>query len=111
MRPLLGTKPVGTLTLNAATNNITTSAWTQVTASVVAGASAMEIFNSTGSTLLVSQGTAGNETVTGNLLPYTILLGGSAMMLPMEIKNGLPIRVKAFDQSATSGILVINLFG
>lgn len=105
------TKPVGTYTLDAASTNLVVGTWAQVTSNVTNGASAVEIFNSTGATLLVSQGTAGNETAAGKLLPYTILQGGSSMMLPMEVKAGAPIRIKSLDNAATSGILVLNLFG
>jgi hypothetical protein len=111
MTSLLGRKPVGTIVLNAATSNISTGAWTQAIAAVLKAASNVEIFNSTGATLYVSQGTAGNETNSDKLLPYTILQGGSSMMLPIEIKAGLPITVKSLDNAATTGILVLNLFG
>lgn len=105
------TKPVLTLTLDASSSNISTSAWTQVAAAtaVTKAGSAIEIFNSTGSTLAFSYGGAGSEA--SNLYPYTILQGGTSMMLPMEIYNNKRISVKALDQASVAGLLVLNLFG
>lgn len=105
------TKPVGTYILNAASTSISTGSYTVVTTSVTKAGSAVEIFNSTGATLIVSQGTAGHETDAGKTLPYTILQGGSSMMLPMEISNGKPLTVKSLDNAASAGILVFNVFG
>lgn len=105
------TKPIGTYTLDGTGGAITTSAWTQVTASVVNAGSALEVFNATGATLIVSQGASGHETEAGNLLPYTIPQGGSSILLPLELKSGKPIRVKSLDNASGAGLLILNLFG
>lgn len=105
------TKPVLSLTLDASVSNIATSGWTQVAAAaaVLYGGSAVEIFNSTGSVLQLSNGTAGNEA--SSLMPYTILPGGSVTMLPMEIKALKRLSVKAVDLASSTGVLVLNIFG
>ncbi len=110
---ILATKPVGTYTKVTvdASSTITTSGWTVVSTAVSNGGSAVEIFNSTGCTLQVSQGTAGNETLAANLLPYTIPPGGSAFMLPMQIRAAAPLTVKSLDATSGDGILVMNVFG
>lgn len=103
-------KPVGTFYIDASSTNITTSDWSALTSSVPRAASCMEIFNSTGFTFSLSKGTPGSESLPENLLPYTILQGGSSDMIPMDVMNGKPLTVKALDGTADSGILVINLF-
>lgn len=109
MTPTPGIKTVGTLTLDASVSNISTGAWTVITSSVVKAAISVEIFNSTGATLAISKGVPGSETA--GLLPYTILIGGSSMIIPMDISSGKPLTVKSLDNAASSGILVLNLFG
>jgi hypothetical protein len=112
MRPLLSTNPVATFVLDpSGAVAISKTVWALVSASVLKAGTAVEIFNSTGSTLQISQGAVGAETATGAVLPYTIPLGGSAFILPMEIKSGKPISVLGLDNASTTGLLVINLFG
>lgn len=104
-------KPVGTITVDASVDNLSTSAWEQIISSVVKAASFVEIFNSTGATLKISQGASGEEDNSLKLLPYTILQGGTSAMLPMAIQAGKPVSVKSLDNASTAGILVLNLFG
>lgn len=109
MNPIYSPKPVGTVLLNAATNNIATNAWTIVTTKVVKAASKIQIFNTTGSTLAISTGTPGNESA--NLLPYTILQGISSDLIIIDVPSGSPLTVMALDAVSAQGLLVINLFG
>lgn len=109
MRPLLSTKPVATFVLNAVNTPVDTVTWKQISAKVLVAGTSVEIFNSTGSTLQISQGTAGNEATA--LLPYTIPQGGSAFQLPMEISSGKPLSLLALDANSSVGLVVINLFG
>lgn len=102
-------KAVATAVLNAAANSISTGAWTQALALVPKAATHVEIFNSTGATLLLSQGTPGTESA--NLLPYTIMPGGSGFLVPLAISAGKPLTVKAVDTGSTAGVLVMNLLG
>lgn len=109
MKQLPGVKAIGTLVLDAASSSISTGAWTQVSASVQRAASYVEIFNSTGATLAVSTGSAGQES--SHILPYTVLQGGSSILVPLEVTSGNRLSVKSLDNAATSGVLVMNLFG
>lgn len=108
---LLIKKPVATLTYNAETTPLVVDTWVEVSASVPRAADSVEIFNSTGATLAVSQGAAGSEEDDDKLMPYTILQGGSSERLPMAFQAGKPLRVKAIDNAADQGVLVLNLFG
>ena len=108
-RPLT-IKPVATIFILASSTPITTAAWSVLSASIPKAASYMEIFNSTGSTFSLSKGAPGSETLLDNLLPYTVLQGGSSDLIPLEISNGKPLSLKALDQTANTGIIVINLF-
>jgi len=111
MRQLLSTKPVGTLYNNCASNNIATGSWLQLLSSIPVAASAIEVFNPSGSILQLSIGAAGHETDTGKLFLYTIQPGGSTGLLPFEIPNSKPLSVKAVDAAVSDGYLVINFFG
>lgn len=115
-------RPVWTLAF--AVTTISTGAWTQILAAMVSAASAIEIFNSTGSILKLSTGTPGNEIA--GLFPMTILPGGSNLLISTEsnsnvktpgsvslnaFRKGLPLTVECVDVAATGGYIVINAFG
>lgn len=104
-------KPVETLTLNLASTNITTSAWAEILALTTAACSAIEIFNPSGSTLMFSQGAAGQETIGTNLFPLSVLPGGTPGIIPIEIGKGKRLSMKAVDTTVSSGYLVINFYG
>lgn len=106
---LLAAKPVATLKLDLSGSNITTVAWRELVASLSAACTAIEIYNPSGATLLLSTGAAGDEV--NNVVPYTILPGGSGILLPQEIARGKRISAKAVDQDATSNWFVMNFFG
>lgn len=102
-------RPTQTARLDTSGTNITTSAYVTflAAASNLYGTSGVEIFNPTGSTILIATGTAGSEI----LIPYSILPGGSSIMLPIEIQKGARIAMKAVDVTASSGLIVLNFFG
>lgn len=107
MRNLLAFKPVFTVTVALSGSNINTGAWTQLLAKSLWGTSAMEVFNPSASTIQIGVGASGHEVA----LAYTILPGGSAILLPMEIPAGSRISAQAVDADATTGQFTLNFFG
>jgi hypothetical protein len=99
-------KPVQTAYLNTGSTNITTSAWVTLlaAASNLVAASAVEIFNPSGSTLIIALGAAGSEVA----IPYTIIPGGTVVVLAMEIPAKTRVSVKAVDTTVSSGYMVFN---
>lgn len=108
---LLANKIVGTVYLNCAVTNITTSGWVTLLAKIPVSCSGVEIFNPSGAKLQLSIGAAGHETDAANLLTYTVLPGGSTGVLPMNLPNGTRLSVQALDQNITTDYLVLNFFG
>lgn len=106
---ILAHRPYGTIPNNLATNPITAAAWAVLSASLPFPACAIEIFNPSGSTIQLSIGAAGLEAA--NLIPYTILPGGSSIFLPMELKKGVRLSAKAIDADANAGYFTMNFFG
>lgn len=112
MRGLLAYKPVVTVRNDNATNPITDAAWAQIVAALGKPASAVEIYNPSGVTMRISTGAAGLEDASE--LPYSILPGGSSILMPMDgIRNGARISLKAVDAGANvnTNILVLNFLG
>lgn len=106
---LLSRAPVTTATLDTSSTNITTAAWVQLVASLPKACSSVEIFNPSGATLIVSTGAASAEDA--SIVPYTIVPGGSSILLPLEIAKGSRVSLKSIDQTANSGLFVMNFFG
>lgn len=100
---------MSTVRVDMTTDPITTAAWTELVASLEKGATAIEIFNPSGSTMQFSNGAAGEEDA--NELPYTILPGGSALLLAIPLSKGMRLSAKALDNDATSNLFVMNFFG
>jgi hypothetical protein len=110
MKSNISEQAVGTITLNAANAGISADGtWLQITDSVPKAATLVEIFNSTGSSIAISQGAVGSENA--NVLPYTILPGGSSFLVPLNIQSGKPFSVAAIDQASSTGVLILNLLG
>lgn len=108
-RRLLAHFPVATQATDMSVHNITTAAWTQLLASLPKACSAIEVSNNSGSTIQLSTGQPGFEGA--SILPYTVLPGGSPILLPFEIAHGLPISAKAVDQNSVTGFFTLNFFG
>lgn len=109
MRNFLGSKPVGKFIHDYATTNVLTSAWIELITSVAQPASAVEIFDSSGRILKLAKAASGQED--DNELKYYIIPGGSSIFLPLEFSKGSRIAIRAVDDDATVGSLVINFFG
>jgi hypothetical protein len=99
-------KPVATLNLDLSGTNVTTAAWVQVTSSLPAPASAVEIYNASDALMQIAVGGAGNEVA----LKYTILPGGSVAIIPIEVSGSQRVSVKAVNKTANVGYLVLNFF-
>lgn len=103
-RGVLARKPVGKLRHSYVSTNVTTGSWVALSTTVPAAAAAMEIFDSSGRVLKVSYDNGATEE------PYYIIPGGSDVLFPIEIAKGRTIYLKAVDNDATTGQLVINFF-
>ena len=110
MRALLARKPVATFNISYASNNVSVGSWLQITASIPHSASQIAIFDSSGSALQMSIGTAGHETDTGKLIPCVIFPGGLGLT-PIELPKGVPFTVSPIDLNATTGEIIVNLYG
>lgn len=109
MRSLVARKPVNTIRHNAGSTPITTGAWVEIEDSLAAPASAVEIFNATGRVLRVSTGAAGLED--SSEAAYTIIPGGSEILVPSEWRRLSRLSMKAVDANATTGYIILNFFG
>jgi hypothetical protein len=108
---ILAHRPYGTIPNNLTTNPINVGTWTVLSAALPWPACAIEIFNPSGSTIQISTGVAGQESNPNNLIPYTILPGGSSILLPIELKKGIRLSASAIDMAATAGYFTMNFFG
>jgi hypothetical protein len=84
--------------------NVTTGAYVQLTSSLAFTSTAIEVFDSSGQTLQIATGAPGSEAVQFQIFP-----GGNGMV-PLLIKQGTRIAVKAISGTANSGELTINLY-
>lgn len=109
MRSLIAQVPTGKLLWDLGASPVTTSAWKQLIAAMLASACAVEVYNGSNSTLEISTGAVGAEDASA--IPYYILPGGSSILLPINFSRGAPVSVKAVDQNTTAGLLILNFFG
>jgi hypothetical protein len=100
-------KPVAKLLLDMGATNVTTGAWTQITAAIGAPVSSIQIFNGSGSVLKIATGGAGNEVA----MNFYIIPGTVSPVIPVEIAKNSRISVQAADVDAVDGSLVLNCFG
>ena len=102
-------KPVATLVLSMSSTNIVSGAWTELIHAIAAGkgCSAFEVFNGGSSIISIATGASGSEVA----IPYSILPGGSSILIPVEIPKGVRLSAETADgTTANSGYLVINFF-
>lgn len=97
-------KPVQLIRYDYTGGSVTTSAYTQLSASLTDHSSELEIFDSSGSTLYLAIGKAGSEQ---NLIQ--IVPGGSGRIACL-LSKGARLSVKAIDTTASTGELVINIY-
>jgi hypothetical protein len=108
IRNLLAQKPAEKLTLDVAVSNITTAAWTVVTAATLAACDAIQIGNTTDDILLISTGALGAEA--NGILPIYIGPCDETVVLPFPLAKGTRISVKAVNHNVTYGDLILNTY-
>lgn len=101
----LGYTLVQTITLNYASTNVTTSAFTQLIASTSHVYQLFEIYDNSGSIMELAFGGSGSEVV-----QFSIPKGGNGQVR-LYCAASTRISIKAVSANATSDYLVINLYG
>ena len=81
--------------------NITTAAYTQLVASTSAQANFVDIFDSSGQSMILAVGPSGQEVIQAYIAP-----GGE--QIPLAIPAGSRVAYKALTANATSGYVTIN---
>ena len=107
-RTLLAHEPAEKLSLDIAASNITTGAWTEITAATGMPCDAMSIDNTSDAVLMISSGAPGAEN--NNILPIYIKACEEGQVIPFPMAKGKRLSVKAIDHDVTYGDLVINTF-
>lgn len=100
-------KPVETNRIHCASVSISASVWTTLVAVMKQPASAIEIFNTSGSILQLAIGSAGNEVA----IPYYVLPTSARVVIAFEIPGGARLSAKSIDAVPTTGDLILNSFG
>lgn len=85
--------------------NVTTAAYVELDDSLDGDTNDIEIFDSSGQTLVLALGPAGSEKDLMFIMP-----GGNGR-IQCKLDLGLRLSVKAISANATSGELTINLWG
>lgn len=98
-------KPTEKIRLVYSSTNVTTAAWVQIDAATLTFATKIEIFDSSGQTMKLGTGTAGNEVD----LPLIITPGGNGL-IPVQIPQGKRLVVRAVSGTANTGELDINIY-
>lgn len=88
-----------------AVTSVTTGAYVQLVASVASAIKEIEIFDSSGESLVLALGASGSEADKVYVFP-----GGNGR-IPMQISVGQRLSIKAVSANAISGELLINFYG
>ena len=99
-----GSTKVGLVRNDYTSVNVTTSAYTQLVASTSAVTNMLEIFDSSGETLVFATGGAGSE-----VDQFYISPGGNGQ-IPFTIPAATRISIKAVTSNATVGYINLNLY-
>lgn len=84
--------------------NVTTAAYVQLVASTTSATNLIEIFDSSGQTMILGVGAAASEVVQLYIIP-----GGNGQV-PLSIPAGSRVAIKAQTATASSGYIVINFY-
>lgn len=90
-------------TINYVSTNVTTSAYTEITASTTGAINRLYIADTSGSALIIAVGSAGSENDQLYVGP-----GGSDAPYELNVPSGSRLSIKALDTSATSGRLILT---
>ena len=107
-RFLLAQEPAEKLILDISASNITTGAWTLITAATSMPCDAISVDNTSDAVLLLSIGAVGAED--NAILPFYIKACEESPLIPVPIAKGKRLSVKALDHNVDAGDLVINTF-
>ena len=110
-----GTNSIGSVKVDAKTAvtkarndyssvNVTTSAYVQLVASLASAVSEVEIFDSSGQTLLLAVGAAASEVDQIYIFP-----GGNGRV-PLSIASSARVSIKAVSGTASSGEIAVNFY-
>jgi hypothetical protein len=99
-------KPIARARIDAASTNITTSAFVELVAELDEEISMIEVYDTTGKTFTLAVGAAASEVENEAL--YLIPNGNGKV--PCQLPIGARVSVKAIDADATTGVLIINFF-
>lgn len=94
------------LSLNAATTNVTTSAYVQLVASSPVATTNIVVSNSTGQVLVIAFGASGSEIDQIAVAPTTGLVN---LDLGSILPAGSRVSVEALGASATTGFVTVSL--
>ena len=98
-------KPTGTPVVNdCSTTNIGAGAYVQLSASLTAPASAMQIYNGSAQPLKFAVGAAAAEKDIG----YVVAPSSVSPIIPVELKNAQRLTARSVGGTANTGILVVN---
>jgi len=86
------------------TINVTTSAYTQVVASLSANANIIDIFDSSGQTMVIATGAAGAEVQRAYIYP------GGPGQIPLAIAAGTRVSIRAISANAVSGEINMTFY-
>lgn len=96
--------PAAKYTIAYSSNNVSTSAWTQIASSLPQPITHLEIFDSSGQILQIGVGASGSESGIFYVMP-----GGNGPM-DINIDSGTRLSIKAVSATANAGNLVINAY-
>ena len=99
-----GKTAVGRARNNYATTNVTTGAYVQLVASLGATCNEIEIFDSSGQTLILATGGSGSE------VDQIFVFPGGNGRVPLTIASGTRVSIKAVSATANDGEIAINFY-
>lgn len=96
--------PVGTPLANDCSSvTITSAAYVQLTASLGASCSAIEVQNTSAKAIKLAVGAAASE-----VDKYIVAPANQSLILPIEIAKGARVSAKALGADATTGFFIVN---
>lgn len=110
IRNLLAEAPYHKMRADLVSTPVTTAAWTEVLAATPKACTAISVFYTGDAVLKLSTGAPGQENA-AELALYLTPGMDMNLMIPIEVKHGKRISIRAEDQDADVGELIINFFG
>lgn len=98
-------QPVQQIRNDYSSTNVTTSAYVQLDAALNETSNEIEVFDSSGQTLVLAVGPASGES------DFMYVFPGGLSRQKVTLPEGARLSIKAVSGNATSGEISINLFG